>query len=368
MPSLSVAHVSNVIGGGMGTVFRVLLPAQVKRGDRVALFVRHAGVEDVAYFTDVGVEVRSVTGVVSLARQLRAYDVVHLHTADLDLLTAGWLSRRATIFTLHGLRAQTRSVGTVSLRRLPTLKGLRRRLKRMGLSFLLRHAMTRVTTVSQFLAERAKTLYGVAPAKVAVVYNGIALDQFGGRAANRKGGGAVVGWMGRLVPVKRVDMLLRAVASVVSQGCCPELRVVLVGDGELRDDLALLARSLGIDEIVDFVGHSDVPQTYLMQMDLFVFPSRDEGAGLAVNEAMASGLPVVVMKDGGGAVELIQQSGGGVVVPDEAALAGVIVDLLKDHKLRADMGERGRAYASRELEPLAWAGRFDGVYRAAVSS
>lgn len=368
MPSLSIAHVTQVIGGGMGTVFRVLLPAQVQRGDRVALFVRHAGVEDVGYFTSAGVEVVSVASVVSLVRQLRAYDVVHLHSADLDLLTAGWLSRRATIFTLHGLRAQTRSAGTVSLRRLPTWGGLRRRLKRAGFSFLLRRAMTRVTTVSQFLAEKAKKLYGVDSAKVAVVYSGIALDQFGGQAPGREGGGPVAGWMGRMVPVKRVDLLLRAVASVVSQGACPGLRVVLVGDGEMRDDLVLLARSLGIDEIVDFVGHSEAPQTYLKQMDLFVFPSRDEGAGMAVNEAMASGLPVLVMEDGGGAVELIRCSGGGMVVPDEAALAGAIVDLLKDGKLRADMAERGMAYASRELDPLAWAGRFDEVYRAAISS
>jgi glycosyltransferase involved in cell wall biosynthesis len=74
------------------------------------------------------------------------------------------------------------------------------------------------------------------------------------------------------------------------------------------------------------------------------------------------------MKDGGGVVELIGRSGGGVVVPDEATLAGAIVDLLRDGNLRADMAERGMAYASRELDPLAWAGRFDEVYRAAISS
>jgi glycosyltransferase involved in cell wall biosynthesis len=367
MSSLSIAHVSNMIGGGMGTVFRVLFPAQARRGDNVALFVRHASEEDVAYFASAGVEVHSVTSLVSLARQLRAYDVVHLHSADLGLLAAGWLSHRATIFTLHGLRAQTRLAGTVSLRRLPTWGGLRRRLKRMGLSFLLRRGMTRVTTVSQFLAEKAEKLYRVDLAKVTVVYNGIALDQFRGGAPDRNGTGATVGWMGRLVPVKRVDVLLRAVASVISQGSCPALRVILVGDGELKDDLTLLARSLDIGEIVEFVGHSEAPQTYLTQMDLFAFPSRDEGAALAVNEAMASGLPALVMEDGGGVVELVQRSGAGVVVPDEAALADAIVDLLKNGKLRADMAERGMAYASRELDPLDWAGRFDEVYRTAIS-
>ena len=109
MSSLSVAHVTNVMGGGMGTVFRVLLPAQARRGDRVTIFVRDAASGDAAFFASKGVQMRKITGALSLARQLRGYDVVHLHSADLGLLSAGYLSHRPTVFTMHGLRAQTRA-------------------------------------------------------------------------------------------------------------------------------------------------------------------------------------------------------------------------------------------------------------------
>jgi glycosyltransferase involved in cell wall biosynthesis len=365
MSSLSVAHVTNIIGGGMGTVFRVLLPAQVRRGDRVCLFVREAGADDLAHFSSHGVEVRKITSAAGLARQLRGYDVIHLHSADLGLLVAGWLSRRPTVFTLHGLRAQTRPMTTVSPRRLPTLGGVRRRCKRVGFSVLLRYAMTRVTTVSEFLAEKATALYGVDPASVTVVYSGIDVEQFKGSPRESRDTGPVIGWMGRLVPVKRVDMLLRAVASAKAYGAPAGMRVVIVGDGRLKAELVQLVRSLGIGEWVDFVGHVSTPQAVLAEMDLFVFPSRDEGAALAVNEAMASGLPVVVMQDGGGVVELIERSGGGLVVPDEGALARAIVELLRDAPRCRQMAEKAVAYAVRELDPLAWAARLDGVYRAA---
>lgn len=352
----------------MGTVFRALLPAQVQQGSRVAFFVRHADTADLSYFGAADVEMHRVTGIVSLVRQLRQYDVVHLHSADLDLLLAGWLSRRVTVFTLHGLRAQTRGLGAIKVGQLPTLRGVRRRLKRLGFSLLLRHAIVRVTTVSEFLVEETAALYRVDRAKVTVVHNGIALGNFTAGLSNEKDPGRVVGWVGRLVPVKRVDMLLRAVASIASQDACEGLRVLVVGDGPLRRNLTETAATLGIAEIVHFVGHTNSPEKYFAQMDIFAFPSQREGAPMAVNEAMASALPVIVLEDGGGAAELVRRSGGGVVAADEAAFAAAIISLLSDPERRQELAERGRAHASRELDPLKWAERFDRVYRDALAS
>lgn len=366
MASLSVAHVANEVGGGMGTVFHILLPAQVRDGHRITFFVRHVKDEDRALLASLGVDVQPIQSTLRLSRCLREFDIVHVHSADLDLLAAAWLSRRTTVFTLHGLRAQTRPVATVTIRRLPTLGGVRRRLKRSALSFVLRQGMTRVTTVSEFLAAKAAESCGVDRRKISVVRNGIALDRFKRRATVPRDTGTVVGWVGRLVPVKRVDVLLRAVATVAAQGLCPDLRVVLVGDGVLRDELESLTRSLGLGKVVEFVGHSAEPERYLAQMDLFVMPSRNEGAGLVVDEAMAAGLPVVVLTDGGGVVELVRRSGGGVVVPDEAALAAEIAALLGDSDRRRALAAAGVAYAEQELDPHAWVVRFDQVYRGAL--
>jgi glycosyltransferase involved in cell wall biosynthesis len=368
MSDLAVAHVSNVIGGGMGTVFRVLLPAQVRRGAKVTFFVRHVDTADAAYFAREGVDLQLVHGARDLARRLRSYDIVHLHSADLDLLVAGWLSHRPTVFTLHGLRAQTRGLGSaVRTRRLPTIAGARRRVKRAALSFLLRHGMSVVTTVSEFLRAKALSSYGLDPGRVVVVHNGIALEQYRRQSCGRTPGRLTIGWVGRLVSVKRVDILLRLTAALASQGGLPGLRLLIVGDGALEEELRAQARSLGITDMVDFVGFAEDPERYLAQMDLFVFPSQNEGAGLVVNEAVAVGVPVVVLADGGGAVELVRSSGAGVVADDEVGLVSVVAGLLADAATRARLVANGDQYVAAELDPGAWAARMDAVYRSVLA-
>ena len=367
--SLAIAHVSNVVGGGMGTVFKVLLPAQVRAGHRVTLYTRQVRDVDATYFANHGVELGRIGGLCDLVRELRRYDVVHLHSADLDLLTAGRLSGRPAIFTLHGLRAQTRTMRSATARRLPTIGGARRRVKRAALAFLLRHGVACVTTVSEFLRAKAISSYGMDAGKVVVVYSGVALEQFraqqgGGRSVpDGAKDSAVLGWVGRLVPVKRVDMLLRLMASLLRGEHLPGLRLLLVGDGELRGELQAAAESLGIAGAVDFTGFVDDPQRYLAQMDLMVFPSHDEGAALAVNEALAGGVPVVVMADGGGSIEIVQRSQAGLVAEDEADLARLVGGLLRDREECRRLGVLGAAYAARAFDPAAWAQRFDAVYR-----
>ena len=367
MGNIKIAHVSNMIGGGMGTVFRVLLPAQVARGDAVTFFVRHLLDEDRSYFDGKEVETERIGGIIGLVRKLRSYDVVHFHSADLDLLVAGWLCRVPTIFTLHGLRAQTRSLRSIRLGRLPTLRGVRRRWKRLVLSLLLRHAMSRVTGVSEFLAERLRTQYGVKRGKVDVVYNGIVSEQFRYSSRLQNESDWVIGWVGRLVDVKRVDVFLRVVADIVRGGEGGRLRAIVVGDGPLRDELASLAELLGVDNAVEFLGYSDEPWKYLGQMDLFVFPSRNEGAPMALCEAMAAGVPAVVLEDGGGAAELVARSGGGVVVSDEKAMAQVIRSLLANPQRRRELTQKALDYASREFRPVEWAGKYEVVYSAAIA-
>jgi glycosyltransferase involved in cell wall biosynthesis len=366
MTECSVAHVSRVIGGGMGTVFRVLLPAQVRRGHRVTFFAREVSAVDADFFRDRQVEMRTASGVFSLARELREFDVVHMHSADLDLLLAGWLSGRPTIFTLHGLRAQTRPVSTL-VRQRPTLAGVRRRFKRLALCALLRYSVDQVTTVSRFLADRAIVQYGIGAGKVIVIHSGIELDRYQPADCRRLDERMVIGWVGRMVPVKRLHLLLQAAAPLVLARRFPGLRILLVGDGPLRAELLALSVSLGIASAVEFVGFVDEPERYYADMDLFVFPSREEGAGLVINEAMASKVPVLVLADGGGAVELVAQSGGGVVTT-EASLAADLQALLGDEERRRALAEKGAAYALRELDPAAWAERFDRVYRGRVAS
>lgn len=107
-------------------------------------------------------------------------------------------------------------------------------------------------------------------------------------------GALVVGTVGRLVPSKNHAFLLEAF-SQLSTTKLPPPYLVIVGDGPLRNDLQLLSRDLGIADRVKLIGaRQDVPKLLLGLFDVFAFPSKFEGLGLAAIEAQAAGLPCVI--------------------------------------------------------------------------
>ncbi|MDH7568017.1 MAG: glycosyltransferase [Armatimonadota bacterium] len=102
---------------------------------------------------------------------------------------------------------------------------------------------------------------------------------------------SVIGYVGRLAPEKGVDLLVRAVASLVESR--PGTVLVLVGDGQSRVPLELLAEDLGIEHSVRFFGYQHRVTPYLCAMDVFALPSLWEGLPTAALEAAALGVPVV---------------------------------------------------------------------------
>lgn len=102
----------------------------------------------------------------------------------------------------------------------------------------------------------------------------------------------LIGYLGRLAPEKRVDVLLRAFALVLPH-VKPAIELGLTGDGWKRHALTQLAGELGIIDRVRFLGWSTSPSTMLRACDIFVLPSLVEGFPLALIEAMASGCPCI---------------------------------------------------------------------------
>ena len=152
--------------------------------------------------------------------------------------------------------------------------------------------------------------------------------------------------VGRLVPQKGFDMLLRAFAN-----CARDMagwRVEILGDGPLRQELARLAETLGIRERVVFHGHVADPFSHYARAAMFVLPSRFEGMPNALLEAMAAGLPAVVSDASPGPLEEVTHGENGLVVPagDVAALTGAMTRLVGDAGLRRAMGEAGRTRAA----------------------
>jgi glycosyltransferase involved in cell wall biosynthesis len=162
-------------------------------------------------------------------------------------------------------------------------------------------------------------------------------------------GRRVILFTGRLVPHKGVDQILRALARLPQ-----DVALVVVGRGPKLDSLMASARRLNVEERVRFcpaVGDDELPG-FFRAADLFVFPSQNrlEGFGLAVAEAMASGIPVVVA-DMPGVREVIEPGVQGLLTDPMllGELAARIEELLDDPARRAVMGRAARTRAEERF-------------------
>ncbi|MGD0588824.1 MAG: glycosyltransferase family 4 protein [Thermoplasmata archaeon] len=171
------------------------------------------------------------------------------------------------------------------------------------------------------------------------------IDASGLRADLRLDGKRVAVFTGRLVPHKGVDVLLQALVQLP-----PDVVLVVIGAGPRLPSLVGLARRLGVDDRVRFcpaVTDEDLPR-YLALGDVFVFASQNrlEGFGLAVAEAMAAGLPVVIA-DMPGVREVIEPGREGLLAEPLIAsdLAEKVRVILDDPLLAKRMGRAGRERA-----------------------
>jgi glycosyltransferase involved in cell wall biosynthesis len=167
----------------------------------------------------------------------------------------------------------------------------------------------------------------------------------------------------RLVPIKALDVLLRAWRQVSLAHRAA--RLIVVGDGPLRGDLERQTRELRCHDVVRFLGRRDDVPGLLRGADLFVLASRYEGTNNAVQEAMATGLPIVATDVGGMRDVLTPGETGWLVPPDAPAeLAQHILATLADTKARHRVGHAAREAAEREFSLEQWVGRYTGLYRA----
>lgn len=151
---------------------------------------------------------------------------------------------------------------------------------------------------------------------------------------------------GQLVARKGIDLLMHAFQEA-SQNV-PELELYILGEGPMRAHLQRIARStLGR---VEFLGHRDPTElpSVFAEADLFVLPSRHDGWGVVVNEALGAGLPIVASDGVGAAHNLVAHGVNGLITPagDVGALREALVLLARDPARRRSMAEASRERAA----------------------
>ncbi len=301
-------------------------------------------------------------------------DVIHTHTAK-----AGALGRTAALVYNATRRRRQRAL-VVHTFHGHVFEGYfspaMNRLVRLGERWLARAADT-IVTISPRQRDDIVHRFGVAADdRTVVVPLGLDLDSLlslpegadAGRAAfGFASDDIVVGFSGRMVPVKDLGTAMAAFGAAVTRQ--PRLRLLLAGDGPGRAMLEKQAATLGVADRVRFLGWvSDLPAFYRM-LDVFLLSSLNEGTPVSAIEAMAAARPVVATAVGG-VPDVVEHGRTGILVPaqDIGAMAGALVELAAAGDRRLALGREGRRRARERYSHLRLVDDVERLYRDGLAS
>jgi glycosyltransferase involved in cell wall biosynthesis len=357
-----VLHVGKVSGiSGSEAHLLLLLPGLRERGFDVSFLLLHEGETGADEFAGrleaAGVPVdrvllRHAASPLAFGRVLgsvRRHRPVLLHThlvhADFHGLLAGRLARVPVLAsTKHGFNAFRE-----------------RRLFALADRWVARGVDLHIA-ISHGLAGYLAETEGFAASGFEVVHYGIVS---GPEPAAYAGEAPRLAVVGRLVPVKGHDVLLRALAR--ARRDLPGLEVEIAGAGPLDAELRAQATALGLDGVVRFVGHVPGAASVMERAAVVVVPSLGEGFGMVALEAMERGRAVVASAVGG-LPEIVADGETGVLVApgDPDALAAAIVAVACDLGRARALGAAGRARAVAEFSQERCAARTAELYRAVL--
>jgi len=187
----------------------------------------------------------------------------------------------------------------------------------------------------------------ISPQRIKVIYNGLEFPEFKQRSAKVKRD-IVFGNMGRMVQQKGQDILIEI--AVYLQKRLPYFQIVVAGEGPLKSSLIKLAKQKGVGSNFEFVGFIEDTWGFMQRIDIFLLPSRWEGFGYVLVEAMACGKPVVAFNVSSNP-ELVRNNYNGFLSePDDIRdFADKAYKLAADPGLVAKMGSNGKTFAEQNF-------------------
>ena len=284
---------------------------------------------DVGFFR----ELRALLGLCAFFRTARP-DIVHINSSKagaLGAFAARTLGVPRIIFTAHGW--------AFNEARPPWQRALL--FIASGIIVMLSHE---TICVSEAIRRDIRSFPG-APKKLKVIMSGIQCFSPMPRAAARAAlappsiGKYWIGMISELHPTKRIEDALRAMHRIAANH--PDTLLVVMGEGEERQELEALVRLLGLHERVYLAGFRSEARSLLGAFDLFLHTSQSEALGYAVLEAGCAELPVIATNVGG-IPEIILDADHGVLVPPRSpeAIANAIESVMRDSKYAHELGAR----------------------------
>ena len=314
-------------------------------------------------------DLRALLALVRIVRSFRP-DIVHTHTAK-----AGFLGRLAAVLAV---RPRPTVVHTYHGHVLEGYFGPAKTALYRGLERSAARVSDVLIGVSQPTVDDLVRLRIATPERFRVIPLGLDLDAFLGldlhpdpdaplrRACGAAAGDVVAVIAGRLAPIKRLDVALQAVAAARAAGA--PLRLVVVGDGELRGRLEAHSEALGLEDHVHFAGFRDDMPGVVAAADLALLTSDNEGTPVALIEAAAGGRPAVATQVGGVASVVADGAGRRCPAGDVAALGAALTELAGNAELRRACGRAARTHVAERFDADRLVEDVDALYRALLGS
>jgi glycosyltransferase involved in cell wall biosynthesis len=287
-----------------------------------------------------------------VARQLSEYDIHHFHFPMLGLMLSSLFTPAAKRIYTHrsGRRQQTLYRWCVN-----QLAGL-----------VIRNYIHAISGNTAHAAQAAAELFKLKPDNVLITYNGLDFELLlSDRSQNEikqklgiQDKNIVVGTAAILRKPKRVDWLIEAMARIRSQAW----HLLIIGDGPDRERLERLARKALPDDRVHFIGLQTNVVPWMRAIDIFVLPSQTESFGNALVEAMAIGIPGIVMKDSGGLLEHVKPEINGLIASDIPDLSEKINELIACPAKRTSLGTAGKQYVIKQYTLQAMSRQYSRLY------
>jgi len=228
--------------------------------------------------------------------------------------------------------------------------------------------------VSRDLEQWLKDKVKIAPNKVRQIYNGVDTQIFHHKSSGKReilpagfvnSDQVVIGAVGRLQHVKDHATLIHGFSTMLESDpdLAKRVRLVIVGDGSLREDLEQMVRGAHLSNMVWMPGErNDIPRV-LQALDVFVLPSESEGISNTILEAMATELPVIAAKVGGNP-ELVIDGKTGQLIPskDPKALARAMLAYVRHPNVMRSHGKAGRLRVEQEFSLHSMVGKYIQLY------